>query len=77
MTEEIVCKWWSEELNLGVTEMKDVYTLINSEPVKMLKEFHVCRIHYRIPGTSKRVSDLKINKSVKVYNKIIQYYIPF
>jgi hypothetical protein len=77
MIAEIICKWWSEELNLGVTETKEVYTLINNNPILLLKEFHMNRPHFRIPGTSKRYSDLRINKSVKLANKVIQSYCPF
>ena len=75
--EEIVCKWWSDKLNIGVTESKDVYALINNNPVKLIKEFHMNRPHFRIPNTSKRISDLKINKSLSLTSKTIRQYCPF
>ena len=77
MIQEICCKWWSEKLNIGVTEDKKVFAIINNNPVKLNREFHMMRPHYRIPGTSKRFSDLQINKSVAIKNKIIQEYCPF
>ena len=77
MQQQIICKWWSDALNIGVTESKDVYTIINNTPVLLIKEFHMNRPHYRIPKTSKRFSDLTINKSVSIVNKVIQTYCPF
>lgn len=75
--EEIICKWWCDTLNIGVTQDLKVYTIINGNPVELKKEIHMNRPHYRIPKTSKRFSDLTINKSVSDSNKIIQQYCPF
>jgi len=75
--QEIIVKWWSDKLQVGVHEDKTVYTLINGQPIIMKKEIHMGRIHYRIPRTSIRYSDLKINKSVSIQNKIIQNWLPF
>ncbi|NLA25512.1 MAG: hypothetical protein GX879_11160 [Bacteroidales bacterium] len=74
---EIICKWWSDKLNIGVTEDKRVFTLINNKPVQLIKEFHMMRTHYRIPGTSRRISDLTINKNISIQHKVIQQYCPF
>jgi|LakMenE18May11ns_1017448.scaffolds.fasta_scaffold8823954_2 hypothetical protein len=77
MVSEIVSKWWSEELNIGITEDKTVYILIDGNPIELKKEFHMNRPHWRIPGTSKRFSDLKINRSVKLEKVIIRDFLPF
>lgn len=77
MIEEICCKWWNDKLQLGVTEERKVYILQNESPVELTKEFHMNRPHFRIPKTSKRYSDLAINKGLTVQNKVIQYYCPF
>jgi len=77
MRAEIKSKWWSEKLQIGITEDKDVYIIIKGNPVKLKKEFHMNRPHYRIPGTSKRFSDLTINKNSKLEEKIIVDFLPF
>jgi hypothetical protein len=77
MKQEIKVKWWSEELQIGVHENKNVYIIIDEVPIKLKKEFHMNRPHFRIPGTSKRFSDIKINKSVKLQEKIIREFLPF
>lgn len=77
MVTEIRSKWWSEELQIGITEDRKVFILINGNPIELKKEFHMNRPHFRIPGTSKRFSDLKINRSSKLEEKIIREYLPF
>jgi len=77
MVQQIVGKWWSDKLNIGVTADKEVYALVNNTPVKLIKEYHMNRPHYRLPGTSNRISDLAINRNVKLITKTIQHYCPF
>lgn len=75
--DEIKCIWWNEMFQIGITEKRDVYALVGGEPVKLKEEFHMNRPHWRIPKTSKRFSDLMLNKMCKKQERIIQQYCPF
>jgi len=75
--EEIKCVKWSDEIQVGVTKNGLVYTLKNHEPELLVKEFHMNRPHWRIKGTSKRYSDLALEKKLKHQEKIISVELPF
>lgn len=75
--EEIVCKWWNEPLQIGVTKSRQVYLVQNNEPILLSKEYHAGSISYRIPKTSIRISQKKIRTDLKSTIKIIQEYLPF
>jgi len=74
---EIKCLWWSELHQIGITNDKKVYQLIDGKPIELRKEFHMNRPHYRIPKTSKRYSDITLNKICKKKEKILQIEMPF
>jgi Sec7-like guanine-nucleotide exchange factor len=77
MIAEIKCLWWSDTVQIGITGDRKVYCLVDGKPIELKSEFHMNRPHYRIPKTSKRYSDLMLNKMCKRKDKIVQHYIPF
>jgi hypothetical protein len=74
---EIKCTKWSDEIQVGTTDDGSVYTLKGDKPELLIKEFHMNRPHWRIRGSSKRYSDLALEKKLKPQDKIIQQWLPF
>jgi len=75
--DEIKCVKWSDEIQVGITKNGLVYTLKNDKPELLIKEFHMNRPHWRIKGTTKRYSDLALEKKLNSQEKIISEWFPF
>lgn len=78
MTEEIVCTYWNMEYNIGVYNGKYIHRNSENELIDCIREYHNGSIHYRIKGTSKRISAKRLNdKNYLIKNYQLQEYCPF
>ena len=56
-------KYWNAQLEIGLADLKNVYQFPQQE--KMFAEVHQGRLHYRLRGSSKRISYMRIKKGLQ------------
>lgn len=71
---QIYTKWISYNGKIGITDKYEYYLMDNAQV--MDKEVHQGSIFYRAKSSSKRYSFNKINKTKKLYQKLI-FKMPF
>ena len=72
----ITLKYWNQQLQIGLADLKNVYQFPQQE--KMYAEVHQGRLHYRLRGSSKRISYAQIKKELqKKIIKIKEEPLPF
>ena len=66
----IVLKYWNPALQIGLADWKRVYQFPKKE--LMIKEIHQGQLHYRLPGSSRRISYKQLKKGLQKKQIIIQ-----
>ena len=66
----IVLKYWNPALQIGLADWKQVYQFPKKE--LMIKEIHQGQLHYRLPGSSRRISYKQLKKGLQKKQIIIQ-----
>ncbi len=76
MVEEIKIKYWSDEMQTVINSVKECFTIVNGELVKMIPEVSMAgTLKYR---HKKKVIYYSVLKAkLNVADKIIQDYSPF
>jgi len=59
----IILRYWNHGLQIGLTDLRNVYQFPQQE--KMYAEVHQGRLHYRLKGSSKRISYAQIKKGLQ------------
>lgn len=78
MQSEIVCTFWNTKYNIGVDSNGNYFGKVGIKIKPVVKEVHLGSIHYRIVGSSKRVSKKSLNNKLHIIiNYKLQDYCPF
>lgn len=78
MNKLIECVWYNTKYSIGLLSNGDYIYKIDNKINPVVKEVHCGSIHYRIVGSSKRVSSKKLNnKQDIILNYKLQDYCPF
>jgi hypothetical protein len=76
MEQEVYFKYINTQLNIGVFDLKNVYSL-RPQLQKMLPEVYKGRLVYRLKGSSKRISYQSIKKGLQRKSFHLFITIPF
>lgn len=74
--EEIICKVYNPKHQIGITNEGKIYAIRKGKIILCVEVVHMGSIHYKIKGSSTKISKKQIYKN-SIENYYIQSYCPF
>jgi hypothetical protein len=71
----ILLEYWNENLKTGLANLKNIYQFPRVEMLHV--EIHQGKLHYRLKGSSKRISYDQVKKGLIKKRIIIKEELPF